>query len=224
MRAILIGLALALSAALLSRGAAAETYVIDSGVWGAYQEYLKKIGKGVRPGAFAISKDGQSAFYTWCPDTRCRTRTTYNKEVLDYCGQTYGTECVLFAVRDEIKVQYEIASAAPSVPSLSTLAPAPVATIGISPQVQAEIDTYLGNAKSSGRAWALAIANDGSDVEIANCPINSGYSGGKACDPRDGAPQELANREAIKRCGGTARCVLLYVGEQKQGGIEIVAR
>ncbi len=96
--------------------------------------------------------------------------------------------------------------------------------IAVSAAVKADIDAYLGNARRAGRASALAIARDGSAVAAASCPTSGGYSGGRACDPVKGAPQELASREALMRCGGACACVLLYEGAQPTGKIEIVTQ
>lgn len=64
MRVVILVVALAVTLATMSRGAAAEKYLVDGGVWGWYQQYLRDIGDGKKPGAFAITKDGQAAFYT----------------------------------------------------------------------------------------------------------------------------------------------------------------
>lgn len=224
MRAILIGLALAVALAMPSRVEATPKYVIDGQVWGWYQQYLRNIANGNRPGAFVITRDGQSAFYTWCREIRCMAGPTYSQDALNHCEREFGEECVVFAVRDEIKVDYEIVASAPAGSSAPDLAPAPVSRISIAPAVQTEIDAYLIKAKGSARSWALALAKDGTAVESASCPVGGGWSGGRACEPVKGSPQELASREAIKRCGGPAQCILLYVGQQKQGNIEIVAR
>ena len=61
MRAVIAAGALAVSLVMLSGTAMAETYRIDGQVWGWYQQYLRNIGNGNKPGAFAISKDGHSA-------------------------------------------------------------------------------------------------------------------------------------------------------------------
>jgi hypothetical protein len=219
-----LGLALALLlSAALSGGAMAEKYVIDSGVWSHFQGYLKAIGK-IRPGAFAITKDGRGSYYVWCQETRCVAGPSYGQEARNACESSYETECVIFAVRDEIRVEYEVAPRAESPSDLPDLAPPTLARISVSPDIQAEIDTYLRNVQSAGRVWAFAIAKDGSDGAMASCPAGSTYSGGSACYPILGTMQELAKREAIKRCGGAGDCVLLYIGAQKQGNVEVVAR
>ena len=85
-----------------------ETYFISGEVWDAYQAYLDKIGHGRRPGAFAITTDGFGASYSWCEQQRCRTNMNLSTEVRQDCEKAYETDCVIFAIRDEIKVQYEI--------------------------------------------------------------------------------------------------------------------
>jgi hypothetical protein len=59
---------------------------------------------------------------------------------------------------------------------------------------------------------------------MASCPASGSYSGGGACNPVVAPVQELASREAIKRCGGPANCLVLYIGDKKAANIEVVAR
>jgi hypothetical protein len=35
--------------------------------------------------------------------------TSYSQDAINYCEREYETECVTFAVRDDIRVQYEVA-------------------------------------------------------------------------------------------------------------------
>jgi hypothetical protein len=222
---IVLGLALALSVAL-SSGARAEKYSIDREVWAHYQSYLKTIGK-IRPGAYAITIDGHGAFYVYCQETRCMAGPGYGQEARNRCEREYGTECVVFAVRDDIKVEYEIVddmstAGAPSVPLVMPATPA--TRIAVTSAVQADIDAYLLNAHAPGRAWALAIAKDGSKVKSASCAAGGSYSDGSACDPTHGSAQELARGRAIKECGGPGNCVLLYLGDKKAADIEVVAQ
>ncbi len=107
--------ALALAAAGLGLGLGAgssradETYYIHGAIWDYYQSYLNLIGSNIRPGVFVITPDGLGASYRYCPDTRCRTTMNMQTKALQDCEKEYGVECVVFAVRDEIRVQYEIA-------------------------------------------------------------------------------------------------------------------
>lgn len=91
-----------------ARAQAEETYIIDGAVWDHFQGYLDKIGHGRRPGAYAITTDGYGAFYVWCEEVRCRAGRSYSTEAVEYCENEYKTDCVVFAIRDEIKVPYEI--------------------------------------------------------------------------------------------------------------------
>jgi hypothetical protein len=225
MRKIILGFALAMLALLSAaqdRAAAAEKYLIDSQVWGWYQQYLRNIGNGNKPGAFAISKDGRGAFYSWCQDIRCVAGPTYSQDALNYCEREYDTECVVFAVRDDIRVEYEVAAAATSSSNAPDLAPATATKITVTPAVKSDIDAYLRNTRSPARFWALAIAKDGSSVDSASCSASGGYAEGGICEPTQGSLQELAGRKAIKQCGGAADCILLYAGEKKVANIEIV--
>ncbi len=210
---------------MLAGGAMAEKYLIDHEVWGWYQQYLRSIGNGTKPGAFAITRDGQAAFYSWCQDIRCVAGTTYSQDALNYCEREYDTDCVVFAVRDDIKVEYEIVGA-PEVGNQPPpdLAPAPVTRLSVSPDVKSKIDAYLRNAQRAGRTWALAIAKDGSRAESASCQIVGNNYGSGPCNRVQGPMQDLANREAVKRCGGADDCIVLYAGDKKTANIEIVVQ
>ena len=223
MRASILGVALAATLCVFSRAAMSDEYLIDSQVWAWYQQYLRSIANGIKPGAFAISKDGRSAFYSWCQDIRCRAGPTYSQDALGSCQRQHGPDCVVFAVRDEIQVAYEIIGR-----QEMTLDPpeveAPVTRIAVTPDVQEKIEIYLRNVRSAGRVWAFAVSRDGTDGAMASCAVGSTYAGGRSCYPVLGTKEDLAKREALARCGGSDDCVLLYLGQQKQGNIEIVAR
>lgn len=104
----LVAAAMGLAALVPGPARAEEIYLIDGSVWDHFQGYLDKIGHGRRPGAYAITTDGYGAYYVWCPDTRCRAGSTYSHEAKTSCEKEYDTDCVTFAIRDEIKVKYEI--------------------------------------------------------------------------------------------------------------------
>jgi hypothetical protein len=89
----------------ISAAQAAEKYRIDPGVWSHYQEYLRTIGS-TKAGAFAVTTDGQGSFYTYCPG-HCVAKS-YGTIATRKCEEAYESECFLFAVRDEIRVDYEI--------------------------------------------------------------------------------------------------------------------
>ena len=100
----LIGLTLLLLLSV-SGAQAAEKLRIEPSVWTHYQEYLRTIGS-TKSGAFAVTADGQGSFYTYCPG-HCVGKS-YGTVVKLKCEEAYETDCVLFAVRDDIRVEYEI--------------------------------------------------------------------------------------------------------------------
>jgi hypothetical protein len=208
--------------------ASTNTYTLSDQVWRNYQAYLQRTGDGAKPGAFAITPDGQGYAYVWCEQTQCTGSRSYSQEALIDCKQDYGADCVVFAVRNDIRVAYAVADPQPlrasGISNAALSAPPPPTKVVVSPAVKAAIDTYLGNTQTAGKAWALAIAHDGSDVASASCPTSGGWSGGRGCEPIKGRPQELASREAVMRCGGPAACMLLYEGAQPAGNVEIVTQ
>ncbi|HEV8389554.1 MAG TPA: hypothetical protein VGQ35_06915 [Dongiaceae bacterium] len=98
----------ALATAVLAATAQAETkYLIDHEVWGGYQKYLSTIGT-TKAGAFAITADGRGYFYSWCGALHCIGGPSYSHDAKTRCEAEYDTECVVFAVRRDIRIAYEI--------------------------------------------------------------------------------------------------------------------
>lgn len=126
--------------------------------------------------------------------------------------------------KNRIAVLSQPAQATPAGPTQTAPAPAaatiPPAAEGarlvVPVSVKAEIDSYLANLTSE--HWALAIARNGSRTAKFRC----GQMSGGIC--WGGGPQEKANREAIKRCGGPSECFLLYERATKKAIVEIVAQ
>ena len=221
MRAIIWICALAISLATLSGTAAAETYRISNEVWGWYQKYLGNISNGKRPGAFVISKDGESAYYTWCPDTRCMGGLTYSQESLNRCEQEYDTDCVVFAVRDDIKVDYEVASAAPTDQTASAPQASGIAKLRISSALREDVERYLTNSNSFGSSYYrfLALSHAGDRIGTSNCKkMTTWLSDGCAGVSN---PYEGAKRVALQDCGGPDECRLIFEGSNQIGVFEI---
>lgn len=105
LRSMLAGAA---GAALIALPAQADaSYRIDPQVWAAYQAYAAAIGS-TRPGAFAITEDGHSYWYVKCRSIRCSGATTYRHDAQQACEKEYQMPCVIFALRQDIIVTYEI--------------------------------------------------------------------------------------------------------------------
>jgi hypothetical protein len=223
MRAIIWICALAVSLATLSNTASAETYRISNEVWGWYQQYLRNIGDGRRPGAFVISKDGENAWYTWCEDTQCIGGLTYSQESLNRCEREYGTDCVVFAVRDDIRVEYEVETPAPAASDQSAVAPqaSGIAKLRISSALREDVERYLSNSDSFGSSYYrfLALSHAGDRIGTSNCKkMTTWLSDGCAGMSN---PYEGAKRVALQACGEPNECRLIFEGSSKIGVFDI---
>lgn len=108
MRAV-IAIAAALGILVCANPAAAETIKLHRQIWEAYQSYLKAIGS-TKPGAYAVAEDGTAGAGWVCPAVRCSDIGRFSMEAKKECEKltSPGVRCVLFAVRDDIRVEYEI--------------------------------------------------------------------------------------------------------------------
>ena len=95
--------------------------------------------------------------------------------------------------------------------------------IVVTQSVQAEIDAYIRDSLVVSHYWSLAIAKDGSRVASATCALLADPAASGPCSDVQALMQDLANREAVRLCGGPDECVLLYEHYTKVPDIEIVA-
>jgi uncharacterized caspase-like protein len=113
-----------------------------------------------------------------------------------------------------------LAPAAPASPQQADVAadaPSAAGKLVVTPEVKAEIDTYLRNVAASGSdAWALAVARDGSKAAAGRCG-NGAMAG---CQKISNGPL-AARKLALSKCG-IADCVLIYEGERKIATVDIV--
>jgi hypothetical protein len=79
-----------------------QPIVLSPATQGELAAYLQRV-KVTRPGAFAVSPDGRSSFYTWCDDIYCAT-TNYSFPALQGCRSLAGTECLVLYVRNQPRV------------------------------------------------------------------------------------------------------------------------
>jgi hypothetical protein len=100
----------ALALSLVACAAPAETVTngaaiaLSPATQGELAAYLAKV-KVTRPGAFAVSPDGRSSFYTWCDDTICRI-SNYSIPALNRCQSLAGAPCVVLYVRNQPRVNF----------------------------------------------------------------------------------------------------------------------
>jgi len=104
----LAALALAACASGAPRDTGIEPITLSPATQAELTSYLAKV-KATRPGAFAVSPDGRTSYYTWCDDITCMTYT-YSMVALHHCQGLAGTRCVLLYRRDEPLVPFTRAS------------------------------------------------------------------------------------------------------------------
>lgn len=194
---------------------------VSERTWGIYQEYLADIGIN-QPGAFAIHKDGDGAFYVWCREISCMPGTSYKREALKYC-EKYGDDCVIFAFRREILIPYTLEKTAINLPTSQTVTPSvPDAprTLRITKSLQAEIESYLANSATDSNTWRFLAINDAGDkigVSVGCKKLKTGWGGWTA----GGCGGEAeAQKRALESCGGD--CTLIYDGARKIGSFDVV--
>lgn len=164
LRAVAAGLACLLAAFGQAPGAAAEeTLVLHPATWEGYQEYLKLL----RPGAFAVSRDGSVYGYSYCPEARCKFNSG-KKVAISSCEESGGEDCVIFAFQGDIKLPYsvvdiETVGACPSgpVPTVTIAADMPPPSYDFSYDI-----TGLTEFHKLGRAGAV-------DFELLGLAIHS---------------------------------------------------
>jgi len=95
-------------------------------------------------------------------------------------------------------------------------------TMVISQNVQIDIDAYLRNAEAVGKFWALAISKDGDGVTVQSCQ-RSGY---QPCRTLGSGlmTQQATSEQALKKCGGTSSCILLFEGTRKVANLDLVVQ
>lgn len=69
-------------------------------------KYLPGVGS-IHSGAFALSQSGQSAGYSYCPDSRCRDDGKAGQQAIAECAHD-GEKCFIFAAGREVKYDYYI--------------------------------------------------------------------------------------------------------------------
>jgi hypothetical protein len=70
-----------------------------------------------RPMYFAVSSDGLFSWYSYCVDHTCGGEQKYRREAVEACEREGGTECLIFAIRHEIQVEYRVGDSATMMPA-----------------------------------------------------------------------------------------------------------
>ncbi|MDY0871457.1 hypothetical protein [Dongia rigui] len=185
--------------------------------WGSYQQYAEAI-KPNRPGAFAVSVDGRNSYYIWCRELQCMGGPTYKRDALIAC-ERYGTDCVIFAFRGDILVDYEIektaklsqVDTAPAAPVVS----APPPKLRISSALRQDVENFLTNSRNSNKYRYLAVNDAGDKLGVSTrCTIRKYGWKSEGC-----AGEFVSERRALDTCGKD--CRIIYHGTQPIGRFEI---
>jgi hypothetical protein len=109
--ALAVGLGLTACATGSGHGASGKSLPdgglkLHASTWDYYQQYLHDIGSA-GTGAFAVSVDGRSAFYNYCPGVGCIRSADYRYQAMKGC-EAYGQDCVIFAFDRDILVPYQV--------------------------------------------------------------------------------------------------------------------
>jgi len=102
MRTLLLALAAMWLTCAGTSARAADSVALHPDVWAAYQAYLE-----LRwPGAFAVSGDGTAYGAVRCA-IACDVAAA-KREAIRNCGKAADADCVVFAVRDDIRLAYRV--------------------------------------------------------------------------------------------------------------------
>jgi hypothetical protein len=104
--ACILAIAVAACTAPAQSQSSGGSIAISPATQGEITAYLAKV-KSTRPGAFAVSPDGRTSYYTWCDDTVCRI-STYSIPALNKCQSLAGAKCITLYVRNQQRVDYKV--------------------------------------------------------------------------------------------------------------------
>jgi hypothetical protein len=92
----------------LQEARADEPLVVSPEVMADFAQYKAR----KKPLYFAVSKDGLTSWYSYCLDYNCQETQSYRMEAIKRCEGQAGSACMIFAVEDEIQVDYRVGDAA----------------------------------------------------------------------------------------------------------------
>jgi hypothetical protein len=95
---------LACAASLPTPLRADEVVLIAPQVWQGFEDYKRQ----KQPKIFAVSADGLTYGYSYCPEYRCRLTPDARSLALASCAKSGGRACFVFAVGTDIEVPYKV--------------------------------------------------------------------------------------------------------------------
>src|SRR5262245_13276398 len=85
----------------LQKTRADQPLVVSPAVMTDFGQYKSR----KKPLYFAVSSDGLFSWYSYCIDYNCQG---YRRSTLEACEKKAGTDCVIFAIADEVQIEYRV--------------------------------------------------------------------------------------------------------------------
>ena len=124
-----------------------ESLVVSPDVMTEFAEYKARR----KPLSFAVSKDGLFSWYVYCEGYNCQATQNYRRDAITRCEEEGGTECVIFAVGDEVQIEYRVGDRATMVPANAE--PCAVDTIAAGSAASAVVAAFRGRTCSAFRRY-----------------------------------------------------------------------
>ncbi len=81
-----------------------EPLAVSPDVMADFAQYKSR----TKPLYFAVSSDGLFSWYSYCIDYNCQAAQGYRREAIENCEKEGGTDCVIFAVGDEVQIEFRV--------------------------------------------------------------------------------------------------------------------
>lgn len=207
-RAALLRVACVLAVLAAPAASADEPLVISPDVMKSFERYKSR----KTPMYFAVSADGLFSWYATCLDRSCGITQNYRRIAIEECEKAGGTDCLIFAVGDEIQVDYRIGDPATMTPARTELCDAAGGTIsGAAADAIARLTPRAcQNYRTYGR-YGDFKALAGADMESPQGTWGWGYG--------HDTPEAAAKRAMAECANGrkeydiTAECRLFAIGD-----------
>jgi len=93
-----------------------EPLVVSPDVMADFAQYKSRR----TPMYFAVSTDGLFSWYSYCIDYNCQAAQSDRRTAVEECKKEGGTDCVIFAVGDDVQIEYRVGDPATMVPATTT--------------------------------------------------------------------------------------------------------
>jgi hypothetical protein len=165
-----------------------------------------------KPLYFAVSSDGLFSWYSYCIDYNCQAAQGYRREAIEDCEKEGGTDCVIFAVGDEVQVEYRVGDPATMVAAKAT--PCTIDTFAANAAVGAIVASLRPGACSSFRRFGYL-----DDFKAFAASDLAKFRSARGWGSRYSSPEE-AIKSALEQCAKSQKelsvsdpCQLFAIGD-----------